>query len=459
MNPTIRSLLVACAVWAASSVANADLVSYWSFDGEDALDVVGPNHALPLGTTSFSPDFPAAIGSGFSMQTNANGDGALIAAPVGLSTSTFTLSMWVNNPGQTGVVNRLTGRAGYSFETAIQDATAFFGNGTPHALAFYDGTGWRLTTGVPTLGAWSHVAFVSESNTMRTYLNGALVDTRPTAVAPNGAMAIGAAIGGAGGTPTETMIGKFDDVAIWDNGFPAESIAMLASGAKTPITLPLPEPPEPPPTPTLTVLSGLDWTLSTVVGDGGPTGTWVPSGAAPPDVSTFTLVPTATSSTVIPHINAAAAALSATGLTGDLGVHYYRTTFNLDPYVAISANIQFAGDNGGEIWLNGEKLATETSYVVENWQLPLPSIAIAEDGGITTTKFDSAAATFESWLPGENELIIAVRNPSSGEPSPAGGFAFKMDVYATPIPEPSAIIMVALALAAIGGVRLARRKR
>jgi hypothetical protein len=145
-------------------------------------------------------------------------------------------------------------------------------------------------------------------------------------------------------------------------------------------------------------------------------------------------------------------------LVGDLGVHYFRTTFNLDPFVAISANIQFAADNGGEVWLNGEKIATETSYVVENWQFPLPSIAIAEDGGVTTTKFDSNAAAFESFLPGQNELIIAVRNPSTGEPSPAGGFAFKMDVFSTPIPEPSAIIMVALALAAIGGVRLARRR-
>jgi hypothetical protein len=276
----------------------------------------------------------------------------------------------------------------------------------------------------------------------------------PRTLAPSGAMNVGARVNIA--TPNEGFTGLVDDMALWNNAFPASLIAMLASGAATPLTLAIPEPPPPPNV--IVVSHTTNWTLSTESIDGGPNGTWAPTGASPPAASTFTLAPAATSAAVIPHINTAAAALGATGLLGDNNVHYYRTTFDLDPFTSISANILFAADNGGEIWINGEKVATETSFVVDNWSSPLPSISIAADGGVATTKFDSSLAAFENWLVGENELIVALRNPSM-EAVPAGGFALRMEITTTPIPEPSAVWIVASAAAFSGGAVWRKRRR
>ncbi|MEX2185884.1 MAG: PEP-CTERM sorting domain-containing protein, partial [Pirellulales bacterium] len=253
----------------------------------------------------------------------------------------------------------------------------------------------------------------------------------------------------------EGYTGLVDDMALWNNAFQASSIAMLASGAATPLSLSIPEPPPPP---NVIVVSNVaDWTLSTESIDGGPNGTWASAGAPPPAAGTFTLTPSTTSATVMPHINNAAAALGVTGLAGDHNVHYYRTTFNLDPFATISANLLFAADNGGEVWLNGELLATEVSYLAENWTAPLPSVSIAADGGVTRTKFDSSAAAFESWLVGENELIVALRNPNA-ELDPAGGFALRMEITTTPVPEPSTLLILASA-AVFAGAALRSRRR
>jgi hypothetical protein len=90
-------------------------------------------------------------------------------------------------------------------------------------------------------------------------------------------------------------------------------------------------------------------------------------------------------------------------------------------------------DNGAQVYLNGELVATETSFLVENWALPLPSIAISESGEITAVKFEEWAESFDGWNVGENEVLLAVRNPFE-ENDPAGGFAFRLDFFSsTPI--------------------------
>jgi hypothetical protein len=446
-----------CAVLAAT--ASADLVSYWTFDG-DTQDQLGVNHGIGVGA-GFSGDVTPAVGFGNSLQLTGPGSHVNVPANPSLDSSVFTLSYWIKDPGQLdggGISasaghNRVFSRGSDSFEIGVSNSPAAALADTSRLKFYSPSTGW-VTTGTSTdPSQWMHVAYVSTGSTLTVYANGAAVHSQGAFVNPTGPFFIGARANNI--TPNEGFTGLIDDVALWNVAYSQDAILSLTSGANSPATLP---PPPPPPVPLLTVVSDLDWRLSTVSADGGPNGTWSPSGAAPPDASTYTLIPGATNPGLMGHIHAAATGLGATGLVGDNNIHYYRTTFELPDYASIGATIQFAADNGGEIWINGQKLATEVSYVVDNWTAPLPSIAIALDGSVTTTKFDTALASFTGFVGGENEIIVALRNPNA-EANPAGAFAFRMDVVGTPIPEPSTLALVALGASVLGVVGIRRRMK
>lgn len=449
-----------CAIFAV--VARADLVSYWTFDG-DTVDHEGANNGTLFGP-SFSGDVPPVIGGGNSLQFGGPESYLSVAADASLNSSTFTLSYWIKDPGQLDGVgvstsaghNRVFSRGGDTFEIGVSNSPAASLPDTSRLKFYSPGTGWVTTSASTDPSQWMHVAYVSDGSTLKVYANGAQVHSQGAFVNPSGPLFIGARANAV--VPNEGFTGWIDDVALWNNAYSQEAILNLTAGIYSPATLPPPPPPPPPPTPFATVVSGTDWRMSTESIDGGPNGTWSPSGASPPDVSTFTLVPSTTSAGVMPHINNAAAALGATGLVGDNNVHYYRTTFELPEFTSVSATIQFAADNGGEIWINGEKIATEVSYVADNWTAPLPSIAIAADGTITTTKFDTAALAFAGFVPGENEVIVALRNPLP-ELNPAGGFAFKMDVAGQPIPEPSTWALAGIGLATFAAAPVRRWRR
>jgi hypothetical protein len=70
-------------------------------------------------------------------------------------------------------------------------------------------------------------------------------------------------------------------------------------------------------------------------------------------------------------------------------------------------------------------------------------------------KFDATAASFTGWQAGENEVIVALRNPTA-EDSPAGGFAFRMELI---VPEPSGVTLVLLGFLGMMGVARPGLKR
>lgn len=425
MMSRILLLTITAIVLCASSGVRAELVGYWPFDG-DTLDLSGTDNHGELMGGSFANNVPAVLGSGQSIRFEDPLEHVFVPADPSLNSRTFTLSMFINDQEQFDGINRFTSRQGDTFETGIDKV---FGS---DSISYYSPTvGWVRTDVVPEIDTWHHLAYVADGEEMTVYVDGdAIFGPTAFSASPSGFLHIGNRW-----NDIEGFFGLMDDVALWSVALPEASIAELASGAKTPLQIPVPEPPAPPPTPFLTVKSNVDtWRLSTEAIDGGIAGDWDwTADPAPPNASTFTLEPIATEAGVMGHIDAAANALEAQGILADNDTYYYRTTFNLERASGITAELQLAVDNGAQVYINGELLGVETSFLVENWALPLPSLSFGADGSVEGTKFEVVAESFSGWIQGENEIVLAVRNPFE-ENAPAGGFAFRLDFFGSSEP-------------------------
>ncbi len=406
------------------------LVAYWDFDDNvaDHSATTPANNGVAFGSVAYSSDVPGAVGSGKALSITGPNSYVGVAASASLNSSVFTLSYWLKDPGQlsgTGVSssaghNRITSRGSDSFETSVSNAPGATLPANSN-LKFY-ASGWTQTSATTSPSQWMHVAYVSTGSTLTQYVNGNPVFSTARTINPSGSFYIGARVNAA--TPNEGFTGLLDDVAMWNVALPQASIQQLVSGLASPATLVVAAPVD-------VASSTTTWRISTESVEGGAAGAWDPSGLGdPPAEATFTIVPTATNTGVIPLVNAAATALGVQGLVADNNVRYYRTTFELPPLAAASASIQLAVDNGAAVYINRQLVATETSFSGENWTAPYPSITIAESGAVSVSKFDSQIGTFTGWLSGQNEIIVAVRNPNS-EAAPAGALAFKMSVVPT----------------------------
>jgi len=176
---------------------------------------------------------------------------------------------------------------------------------------------------------------------------------------------------------------------------------------------------------TILVVSNTDWTISSFPGVD-ETVPW--SGVSSlPDSSTFTL-PSAAGA---PHITGLE---GATKIFSDEGVQYFLSVFELPAFSVITADIQLAVDNDVHVFINGFALALEGSLDVENYTGVPHRLFIDSDESVINgdllggDPFDSFSSTFpkSNWKVGTNEIILAVRNLSTGDDN--GGFSFIMDI-------------------------------
>lgn len=420
---------VLCLTLCITVAAHAGLVGFWDFNG-NVKDVSANGRDGTASTgVAYSANVPLPRSGNQSLSLNGSDAYVDIAAHPALNARVFTIAGWINQNGLTqgGTYQRWTSRGSDSFETAVSASGV---------LSVYPSAGtWRSTGySLPSTG-WRHIALTADGTNMQLFVNGTLTSTIPFTNTPSGMMRFGMRVNGGG----ELLRGLLDDMALWDEVLPASSIAALAAGARTPDELD-----------TDVTSRPSRWWQSTVRRSGGAAGTWtlpwnigdpVPPEWTLPEVSTFTNpAPAATGGGVYDAAGAmgvAGALLGDGGAGQPTGVQYLRTTFQLPGFTNITAHLQLAADNGAQVFINGTEVARETSYLVENWQSPFPALTITDGVVHSVTKFDQWVPLFTNWRFGENELIVALRNPDS-EGLSAGALALRLDII-TSLPEPGSL--------------------
>jgi len=197
------------------------LVGWWPLDG-DFLDAsINDNDAQSLNVeTLFTEEVPEATRGGEALTFSGTDGFEVSTGDPRLSSSIFSLTMFVRNDDQVAGYSRLTSRSSDSFETAI-------GNGVDgeDKLKFYSPSGgWRETRYTPPFGQWMHVAFVADGTQMTVYADGEVVHGPvPFESAPTGVFRVGIRA-----NSVEGFIGEIDDLALFDVPLAAVDVQAIA---------------------------------------------------------------------------------------------------------------------------------------------------------------------------------------------------------------------------------------
>ncbi|MFN0128007.1 MAG: LamG-like jellyroll fold domain-containing protein, partial [Verrucomicrobiales bacterium] len=157
------------------------LVLHLNMEGDAQDSSASANHGSVLADAAFADD--GSPGGGQALALTANEMGVNVPGSDSLSSNTLTLSYWVKPTTlQEGAgLERLTSRAGDTFETAIGNRAAV-GGAEDLTLSYYQQTGWHNTGITLALNEWAHVAWRNSGSgpqDMSLFVNGVRVFSGP----------------------------------------------------------------------------------------------------------------------------------------------------------------------------------------------------------------------------------------------------------------------------------------
>jgi gliding motility-associated-like protein len=233
------------------------------------------------------------------MAGNFNGTSSSVSIPAtpynGLNTYTYSLWVKLSSLPVSGTIYSLLSIGTAAADQFISIATnpVSGNNGIGYSSYFSTGIPDRYANGVsPTVGVWYHIALTRTTTALNFYINGVLVDTRPTSnpVANYGSSGYGAVIGSRTGTITQNTNGSLDNVRIYSRDLTLTEIQQLYNEA---------------PGDTVFAKAGNDTTI--IAGDsaqlnasGGTTYSWSPStGLSNASIANPKASPTATTTYIV----------------------------------------------------------------------------------------------------------------------------------------------------------------
>jgi len=209
------------------SVGQANLVSYWPFEG-NAQDPVGGRNGTLVGNATFSTNTPG-FDTTNSLDLDGSGDRVTYdVTGVDSLSGAYTVALWVNvrTIGGAETFFGTRGPTDTSFDAKYRAADIHGDIGT--------GSAWITTAAdsvgvTPPIGSWDHVAYSVDSTGYDIYFNGNPVGSGSFSAVPllfdaNHDIAIGA-FRSTGG---EDLDGLIDDVGVFDRALSAgEALAIV----------------------------------------------------------------------------------------------------------------------------------------------------------------------------------------------------------------------------------------
>jgi len=204
----------------------AGVVSWWRAEG-DGTDLFGTNHGTLQNGASFAPGLV-----GQAVTFDGTNDYVSVADAPSLRPASLTIEGWFNFAASPGICNLVSKTVGSgfldSFAIWYQNASL---NGIVSTASMYSITSYPWT---PVLGRWYHIAFTfdDDANALKLYLNGVLVTSGTTLLAPsydNHPLMIGAEIENQ--SWAFFFRGLIDEVALYDRALsPSEIPAIYDAG-------------------------------------------------------------------------------------------------------------------------------------------------------------------------------------------------------------------------------------
>jgi hypothetical protein len=219
---------ISCTV---SNPLNAGLVLCYPFNG-NANDESGNSNTGTVTGATLTPDRFGQPNNAY----NFNGSAEITFNPTSLKLNTYSYSIWIkaaSNPSISNIAALLTIGGDQT------DQFLFLGNNAPagggefcHGIGY--GSYFAVATpdrywseNLPSVNTWYHIALTRSSTALKFYVNGSLLDSRPTssASASYTGTTVNAVIGSRGGS--QYFNGAIDDVRIYDRVISDQEVADL----------------------------------------------------------------------------------------------------------------------------------------------------------------------------------------------------------------------------------------
>jgi len=250
-NACLTAAVFLAALSAVSGAAQAELVGYWTFNG-NANDSSTYTNNGTASNVSYTTDLPTELAGHASQSASFNGSSSDVIVPYTSSlycNSAVTIAFWMkalntdqSNNFRRAFSNIAGGAYGFEFQQDIGSTNMQVRIDTNSTDSEGKANGINQCKNIGTAfdGNWHHIAITADSTgTLTTYFDG-LGTAQSFLFGTTFGSTANIRFGNSMNEPSDWLKGSMADAAMWNNVLTGNQIAALADGSATPLTIPEP---------------------------------------------------------------------------------------------------------------------------------------------------------------------------------------------------------------------------